>query len=369
MRKDNKIKTIAELSDSKLLYEKDMPPFGYVLLSLIVLILVAVVVWSTVTIKPYVVKAEGVIQSTNKNYVMSSYTGKITNVNMVEGQEVNEGDILFTVKNTDINMQKEQLLSQKESYQNTMAQYDKLIKSIKANTNYFDAATSEESLFYSQYEAYQKKMEQQILDEDALKNYGYTDEQIAREREKNESVRQEIYYSEITSAAGAKNQYQQEINQIDSQLEALDLGLLDHKVTAATSGTIHMLQNYKEGMVVQAASAVATIASEEENYVIEAYVASSDRSRIEEGNKVKIVVAGLQQNIYGTIPGKVISIDSDMTVEESRSYFKVRIEPERETLENKEGKEISISNGLPVEARITYEEITYFKYLLESLGI
>ena len=121
---------------------------------------------------------------------------------------------------------------------------------------------------------------------------------------------------------------------------------------------------------MQTASPIASISAENDEFYITATVSASDRSRIEEGDKAEIEVSGLQQNIYGTIKGKVIEIDSDAsTSEDGKAFFKLKVEPEKYYLMNKEGNKVNLSAGLQTEVRITYDEITYANYLLDALGI
>lgn len=49
-------------------------------------------------------------------------------------------------------------------------------------------------------------------------------------------------------------------------------------------------------------------------------------------------------------------------------FYKVSIKPENILLKNKD-KEISLSNGMFVEARIKYESITWIKWVLKKIGI
>ncbi|SCP99856.1 HlyD family efflux transporter periplasmic adaptor subunit, partial [Anaerobium acetethylicum] len=132
------IKTLEQLKDSRLLYEKKLPRFGYIISLTVALLLVAVTVWGIHTPKTYVIKSTGVIQSNNKNYVMSPYTGKISEMKASEGAVVEKGDVLFQVQSTDLNLQVTQLEEQKKSYEMRAAQFQKLVKSIKDDRNYFD---------------------------------------------------------------------------------------------------------------------------------------------------------------------------------------------------------------------------------------
>lgn len=369
------IKTMEQLKDSELLYNKKLPSFGYMIIIIVSILLVSVVIWSLNTSKVYIVKSSGKVQSTNKNYVMSPFTGEIFDVNIEEGKYVEKGDILFKVKSVDLNLQEEQLESQKKIYDTQIEQYKKLVKSIKDDKNYFDPSNSEDNLYYSQYEAYKSQVAQQEIDASTYKAYGYTDEQIESELAKNKNKITEVYHSAIKTAEDAILQAQGQLDSINAQLGAVGTGQNEYVVKANATGKIHMMTEYKEEMVVQAASAIASIASEADEYTVEAYVSVSDVTRINNDDKVDMAIAGLSQTVYGTISGKVINIDSDMTTsqssdgEESSSYFKVSIKPDSKYLLSKEGDKINISNGMAVETRIQYDKVTYFEYVLDALGV
>ena len=89
---------------------------------------------------------------------------------------------------------------------------------------------------------------------------------------------------------------------------------------------------------------------------------------------VQIEVNGLSQSIYGNIEGTVERIDSNVTTVEggesgSSQVFKVRILPDMNYLISKDGDKVNLANGMTVEARIIYDKLTYFDYMLEKLGV
>lgn len=362
------IKTLDQLKDSRLLYEKKLPRFGYIITVILMALLTVIVIWSIYTPKIYVIKSAGAVQSDNKNYVMSPYTGKISEMQVKEGQVVEKGDILFQVESTDLNLQVKQLGEKKKSYETRVSQFEKLVKSIKDNKNYFDIAIENDSLYYSQFEAYKSKVDQSQVDVSSYKAYGYTDEQIEKQLVSNQAKITEIYYTAIQTAETSILDAQTQIGGIDAQIIALKQGQGQYTITANASGIVHMMSDYKEGMVVQAAAAIASIASSQDTYTIIAYMSPSDVARTKVGDSTDVEIAGLNQSIYGTITGKITGIDSDITTSkdsatgESTSYFKVYITPDEKYLVSKAGNIAYITNGMSVEARVQYDNLTYGRF-------
>lgn len=365
------IKNVSDLKDSQLLYEKEVPPFGYIVISMIAILLIVVTIWSIKTPKTYVIKSQGMVESKNKNYIMSAYTGEIKQMNISEGSFVEKGDVLFTVKSTDLDLQEEQITGQIDVYSENISQLKKLEQSIMDGKNYFDINKDGDRQYYNQYEAYMSQIGQNDIDTSTYKSYGYTDAQIEIELEKSNAKISEIYYSTLKTIDENIMQYENEINKLKVQGNAIENGQSEYQVLANTSGIVHMMNDYKEGMVVQAASAIGSIANENDEYVITAYLSVNDRPRVSIGDDVNIEVVGLAQNNYGNLKGKLVSVDSDITSNQdgSQTFFKSKIEIETPYLISSKGNKVNISNGMSVEARIKYDELSYFDYLLESLGL
>ncbi|MDR2487089.1 MAG: HlyD family secretion protein, partial [Clostridiales Family XIII bacterium] len=199
--------------------------------------------------------------------------------------------------------------------------------------------------------------------------------QIASEISKSQAKVAELYSSCIKSAEEQILQARTQLDSIDAQLGAIGEGQTDYRIVASESGRIHMLADYQEGMVVQAASPIASIGTENDRYKIVANVAASDAARIAKGDSVDIAVAGLPQNVYGSLTGSVAGIDTDATMpqegagEGAQPFFKVEVEPGSGYLVSKEGHKVNLSNGMLVETRIRYDKVSYFGYVLEALGV
>lgn len=275
------VKSIDTLKDSRILFDKEPPSFGYMLIIIVEVLLFIAILWASLTPKVYTIQAQGTVTTEDANYVMASYTGEIQNCNLKEGALVEKGQTLFTVKSTDFDLQATQLASTKKMYETQIAYNQRLIRCIKNDVNTFNEADPEESLYYNTFEKYKAKVEQCKVDSSTYSLYGYTQDQIQRELVKNQSKIYELYYTEIQTAESTIEQAKGQIASIDAQLAAVGDGQAAHEVKATAGGVLHLLENYKNGMVVQAAAPVAVISPENTIRIIESFVPAADMARMQ----------------------------------------------------------------------------------------
>ena len=107
-----RVTNLYDLQDRRIMMEKKLPPYGYALLLIVAALMIGLVAWSTVTPRIYISQLSGTVQSANKTYIMSSYSGQITELNVSEGSYVEEGDLIAHVKSTDLDIQQSQLENQ-----------------------------------------------------------------------------------------------------------------------------------------------------------------------------------------------------------------------------------------------------------------
>ena len=364
-----KVQNLSDLQDRRIMMEKKLPPFGYALILLTAALILFLVVWSTKNYRTYVSQSSGSVQAANKTYIMSSYSGSITELNISEGSYVNEGDLIAHVKSTDIDMQQDSYKSQLEIYQKQKAQYEKLLKSIQDDTNYFSETDLDDQPYYYQYESYKSQVQQKAFDASPYQAAGYSDEQIKALMEQNQSEIEALYYSTLQSITSNLTSVQTNIDNIQAQLDTLASGANDYYIYAPTSGVIHMDTPYKVGMVLSAGSALATVASENSDQEIVAALTVSDRPLINVGDPCKIAITGLSEYSYGNLTGTVTSIDSDVTSTESGSYYKMTIKPNSTYVVSNSGDKVDLANGMSVTARVEYDKLTYFEYVMEALGV
>ena len=363
------IRDINELQDRRIMMEKKLPPFGYALILLTAALILFLVVWSTKNYRTYVSQSSGTVQAANKTYIMSSYSGSITELNIAEGAYVNEGDLIAHIKSTDLDMQQDSIQSQLDIYKKQKSQYEKLVKSIQDDKNYFSETDIDDQPYYYQYETYKSQVAQKAFDASPYQAAGYSDEQIKALMEQNQSEVEALYYSTLQSISASLTSVQSNIDNLQSQLDALSTGANDYYIYAPTSGVIHMDTPYKVGMVLSAGTPLATVASENSDLEVVAYVTLNDRPLLHVGDPSKIAITGLSEYSYGTLTGTVTSIDSDVTASSSGSYYKMTITPDSTYVISNSGDKVDLSNGMSVTARVEYDKLTYFEYAMEALGV
>ena len=77
-----RIQNLSDLQDRRIMMEKKLPAFGYALILLVAFLMVFLVIWSTQNKRTYVSQSTGSVQAANKTYIMSSYSGSITELNI-----------------------------------------------------------------------------------------------------------------------------------------------------------------------------------------------------------------------------------------------------------------------------------------------
>lgn len=363
------IQNLSDLQDRRIMMEKKLPPYGYAFVILTGLFMLFLIVWSTQNNRIYVSQNSGIVQASNKTYIMSSYSGSITELYISEGSYVTEGDLVARLKSTDLDMQQDSLESQLTIYRNQLEQYTKLLQSVQDDTNYFNETDPDDQPYYYQYETYKRQVAQKNFDASAYQAAGYSDAQIQTLMEQNQSELEALYYSTMQSISQNITSMQSSVDNIQAQLDALNTGANDYYIYAPTSGVIHMDNPYKEGMVLSAGSALATVASENDDLEVVAYVSVSDRPLLHVGDPCKIAISGLSEYSYGTLTGTVISIDSDVTSSTNGSYYKMVIKPNTTYVVSRGGDKVDLSNGMSVTARVEYDQVTYFEYAMEALNL
>jgi multidrug resistance efflux pump len=122
----DKVYTINELKESSLIYNRRTPLSCTVITLITLIFLISAVIWAGVSVKTYIVKANGIITTENKVNIMNKVSGAIKTLNASEGQTVKSGDILFEINSFQIEIQIQQIQASIEYYELKLAAIKRL---------------------------------------------------------------------------------------------------------------------------------------------------------------------------------------------------------------------------------------------------
>lgn len=366
-----KLYNLNELTDSRVLYDKNPPKFMIYIIVLVTILLALFLIWANKSTKTYIVKGQGIVTTENKSQIMAAVSGEVVDANALEGKEVKTGDVLLTLNPVEPNLQSGQADAQIEMFNKRITLLLRAEKDATELTNTFEKDNVEEVEFYNKLKSSYSKRKEFIVDEAELKAQKATEDQIKQYKATQKIKLDGNYYDTILQFTTEKTQLELEKDKLETQKTALGKSAKEYKVVAPKDGKLHLSTTITKGMVLQAGNVLGSITNKEEKLIVETLLSSSDRPRIHLGDEVAVAVAGLNQAEYGTIKGKVLSIDQDATIDSEKGnvYFKVKVKLDKTNLADKKGEKVNLALGMVTETRVKYEKITYMKYFMEQIGI
>lgn len=361
----DKIYTFNELKESRLIYDRKPPAFGIIMTLLTLIFVIGALIWAGFSTKTYVAIASAIVDNENKTNIMNTVSGKIKSVNVTEGQRINKGDTILVLDSMETELQIVQLQAMVDLYDGNITNTQKLItfvngynlESESTQKNPFDSEKAETVKLYSDAESfinYVNQLKQQKEEE------GGEYKQSDLDSLKIQFLSQQTY-SEL-------NEYMTQKTQYTSQLEMYEKSLAAYTLKALQGGVIHLTAGIAEGTVIQAGTFLGNITDEVDKLYFNAVLSATERSKIEIGSSVEIAVSGAMQTEYGTLTGKVVSIDNDSTqTEDGQVFYRVKIVSDKYELKDKAGRSVKLQLGMIGECRIKYDETTYLNWMIEQI--
>lgn len=97
--------SIEELKSSRMIYDRNPPRLLMSIIVAIALMLVLICAWAAANERTEVVKASGLVASSDSGYVSSQVSGVVIEVSCGEGDEVSEGDAVISIDSGDVKSQ------------------------------------------------------------------------------------------------------------------------------------------------------------------------------------------------------------------------------------------------------------------------
>lgn len=363
---------------------------GTVIIVGIFTLLIAAVIWACCSKIDVVVTSTGSIQPVGNINVVKSYSsGTVKSINAVEGQYVNQGDVLIELDTEALDIDVNQLNNQK----NILETQQKIYTMIKDDSDMSTVKISDYSVDIQPYV-------QAILDSDITykntldnlekeKSNADLNHQIAqiqleeyksygskRQREMQELVVQQnalaMEQADI-KINDTKTQYSAQINsqlsQISSQLDEIEANLEKYRlskesqnITAPVSGYVNSIAVNTLGETVTSAQDMVTIVPVNTPVEMVCYVKNMDIADIEMGMEAEIKLEAYSYNKYGTVKGTVKHISpSSFSSEQMGSVYLVKIN----ITDIPYG--INLTSGLSGNVEIKIGKRTVMSYFLDPI--
>jgi hemolysin D len=139
------------------------------------------------------------------------------------------------------------------------------------------------------------------------------------------------------------------------------------RLTSPIDGVVQQVSVHTVGGVVTPAQQLLIIVPQDHPVEAEAQVENKDVGFVREGQPVEIKVETFPFTLYGTIPGKVLSVSDDaVPIEKVGLVYPTRVSMDRSTIEV-EGKQVNLSPGMVVTVEIKTGKRRLIEYLLSPL--
>jgi hemolysin D len=124
------------------------------------------------------------------------------------------------------------------------------------------------------------------------------------------------------------------------------------RLTTPIDGVVQQLAVHTVGGVVTPAQQLLVVVSQDHPVEVEAQVENKDVGFVTEGQPVEIKVETFPFTLYGTIPGRVLTVSDDAApIEKVGLIYPARVSIDRETVQV-EGKHVNLTPGMAVTVEI-----------------
>jgi len=139
------------------------------------------------------------------------------------------------------------------------------------------------------------------------------------------------------------------------------------RLTTPIDGVVQQLAVHTVGGVVTPAQPLLVVVSQEHPVEVEAQVENKDVGFVKEGQPVEIKVETFPFTLYGTIPGRVLTVSDDAAaIEKAGLIYPTRVGMDRGAIQV-EGKQVNLTPGMAVTVEVKTGQRRIIEYLLSPL--
>lgn len=162
---------------------------------------------------------------------------------------------------------------------------------------------------------------------------------------------------------------QRDGNALESRIRAQQQQVQNAEVKAPVDGVVVNSNVFTRGGVVSPGSHLMEIVPSADALIVEGQLPVNLVDRVQPGLKVDLIFSAFNTNLTPHIPGEVVTIDADRTVDEKTgfAFYKVRARVTPEGSKMIAAHKLDIKSGMPVELFVKTGERTMMSYLLKPI--
>jgi hemolysin D len=139
------------------------------------------------------------------------------------------------------------------------------------------------------------------------------------------------------------------------------------RLVSPVDGVVQQLAIHTVGGVVTPAQQLMVVVPQDHPVEVEAQVENKDVGFVKEGQSVEVKVESFPFTLYGTIPGKVLSVSDDAApIEKVGLVYPTRVSLDRATIPV-EGRQVNLSPGMAVTVEIKTGQRRLIEFFLSPL--
>lgn len=161
-------------------------------------------------------------------------------------------------------------------------------------------------------------------------------------------------------------EYESQLNQLQQQKRLTIEDAKTYEVKAPVSGVIQGMNTIYTGGVLTSGESICSI-SPESDLIAECYVTAKEIGLVQLQQSVIYQIDAFDYNLFGTLGGKVISIDNDYTMMQNTPVFRVRCSFDTTVLMLKNGYTGHLKKGLTFQSRFVIGKRTLWELLWDKM--
>ncbi|MPQ43626.1 HlyD family efflux transporter periplasmic adaptor subunit [Clostridium tarantellae] len=164
-----KIVDINDITDGREIMESKPHAFTLIFMYILIALISAFLMWSWFSEKEIIVKVSGIVRPSDKIFAISNEVpGTIKEIKFKNGEKVSKGDVLYSITSPELMDKKKQLDNSLNTLNADVDNLNKLSKSVKDDTNYFNKDNESEKSYYYKFQSYKASNKTNSVDIEAL---------------------------------------------------------------------------------------------------------------------------------------------------------------------------------------------------------